>query len=126
MFHFSCFLLYVSLLWTFKPLTFILLQNEYRIKHAQKLREIGHLLCKVCEDDPFEGLIMIDALQRLSIDYRFQDEINGFLEKRSMNPIAEYIGGGNLYGIALQFRLLRQEGYFVHAGDYYLLLCTNR
>lgn len=90
-------------------------QDDYRIKHAQKFSEIKRLLCMVTEENPFDGLILIDTLQHLNIDYHFQDETKAFLERNSMNTTVEHDGSGNLYELALHFRLLRQEGYYVNA-----------
>lgn len=75
----------------------------------------------VTEENPLDGLILIDTLQRLNIDYHFQDETKAFLERNSMNTTVEHDGSGNLYELALHFRLLRQEGYYVNAGDFCLL-----
>jgi hypothetical protein len=55
---------------------------------------------------------MIDAMQRLNIDYHFEEEIEAFLTR--------YAYGWNhhcdLHETALQFRLLRQQGHFVPTG----------
>ncbi|XP_043700330.1 probable terpene synthase 13 [Telopea speciosissima] len=59
-------------------------------------------------------MMLVDALQRLCIDYHFEDEIKIFLDKlyyggsfKSTDDIVE------LHEITLHFRLLRQAGYFV-------------
>jgi hypothetical protein len=55
---------------------------------------------------------MIGAMQRLNIDYHFQEEIEEFLTR--------YACGWNhhcdLHETALRFRLLRQQGHFVPTG----------
>ncbi|KAF8409450.1 hypothetical protein HHK36_005526 [Tetracentron sinense] len=60
---------------------------------------------------------MIDALQRLGIDYHFNEEINAILTRQHGNVRAGCFSSGedSLYGVALSFRLLRQDGYYVPA-----------
>ncbi|MBA0811887.1 hypothetical protein Gohar_025901, partial [Gossypium harknessii] len=60
---------------------------------------------------------MIDAIQRLGIDHHFHHEIEQVLQRQFMlsangNGFHNY----DLHEVALRFRLLRQEGYFVPAG----------
>ncbi|KAF6146026.1 hypothetical protein GIB67_033385 [Kingdonia uniflora] len=60
-----------------------------------------------------ECLIMIDGLQRLAIDYHFEEEIEAILG-RINRSIAESDGvydDNDLYYVSLRFRLLRQNGY---------------
>lgn len=63
-------------------------------------------------------LYMIDAVQRLNIDYHFQEEIEAFLRRQYVNsstiPGGYY--GNDIHEIALCFRLLRQQGFFVPEG----------
>lgn len=76
------------------------------------------------EEDPFEGLIMIDALQRLNIDYYFQEEIEAILRRQygrfnSHNNQYDH-HDDELHVVALRFRLMRQQGYYVAPGKYIL------
>lgn len=59
---------------------------------------------------------MIDAVQRLGIEYLFKDEIEEILRRQYI--ISSTCGGHlqDLQEVALRFRLLRQEGYYVPAG----------
>ncbi|XVE51208.1 hypothetical protein DITRI_Ditri02bG0021200 [Diplodiscus trichospermus] len=59
---------------------------------------------------------MVDAIQRLGIDHHFQYEIEKVLKKQYMLPPTKVRHDYDLYEVALRFRLLRQEGYFVPAG----------
>ncbi|XVF87632.1 hypothetical protein PTKIN_Ptkin18bG0135700 [Pterospermum kingtungense] len=88
---------------------------DYRSEHANKLEAFKRIFREVGEDH-FEGLAMIDAIQRLGIDHHFQFEIENVLQKQYI--LACTNGGHNhdLHEAALRFRLLRQEGYFVPAG----------
>lgn len=60
---------------------------------------------------------MIDTVQRLGIDYYFQDEIEQILQRQY---IIFFTHGGDrhndLQEVALRFRLLRQQGYHVSPG----------
>ncbi|KAF8411308.1 hypothetical protein HHK36_003855 [Tetracentron sinense] len=89
----------------------LLMQDLFGIEHKHKLEEIKLIFGKI--EDPLESLIMIDALQRLGIDYHFQEEIKTSLSRQYGNFHAS--GDGILYEIALSFRLLRQDGYHVPA-----------
>ncbi|KAF9672217.1 hypothetical protein SADUNF_Sadunf11G0017700 [Salix dunnii] len=82
---------------------------------AEKLKKIKHFLRKEGED-PIQGLAMIDAIQRLGVDYHFQEEIDSILARQSMLS-RTFHSENNLYETALRFRLLRQQGYHVSA-DY--------
>ncbi|KAL6992694.1 lysase [Sarracenia purpurea var. burkii] len=77
------------------------------------MREVG-------EERPLEGLVMIDALQRLGIDYHFQEEIDVILQKQFIKSTQMvHPQFDHLYEVSTQFRLLRQEGYNVPADVFY-------
>lgn len=67
---------------------------------------------------PLKCLVMVDALQRLGIDYHFQEQIRAQLSRfhevttGRQNSIYE---SQALDQVSLYFRLLRQEGFYVHA-----------
>ncbi|XP_060971030.1 (3S,6E)-nerolidol synthase 1 isoform X1 [Cannabis sativa] len=70
--------------------------------------------------DPFdEGLKMIDAIQRLGIDYIFEEEIDKIIQSQSAYKFFREFEHDHhhqdLYDVALRFRLLRQHGLFVPA-----------
>lgn len=54
----------------------------------------------------------IDAMQRLGIAYHFERDIENALEQAH----ATCVHDGNLYNVALRFRLLREHGYNVSSG----------
>ncbi|TXG65410.1 hypothetical protein EZV62_006685 [Acer yangbiense] len=92
--------------------------DDIHHEHARKLKVFKHILSQVGED-PSEGLAMIDAVQRLGIDYHFQDEIEEILPRQHMiaaNYSTSTSTNDDLQQVALRFRLLRQEGYNVPAG----------
>ncbi|KAG5246829.1 (3S,6E)-nerolidol synthase [Salix suchowensis] len=89
------------------------IDNEKRLRHGKMVKEIGYILNNTDRKDPLEGLVMIDTLQRLSIDYHFREEIESFLKTQYMNFRSPNHPPLDVFGVALCFRLLRQEGYNV-------------
>lgn len=85
------------------------------MKHGQKLKETRNVLREVGKD-PFEGLVMIDALQRLGIDYHFQEEIGAVLHSQYVNCSAGRYPQHDLYEVSTRFRLFRQNFYNVPTG----------
>ncbi|KAF3432677.1 hypothetical protein FNV43_RR23779 [Rhamnella rubrinervis] len=68
--------------------------------------------------DPLSQLHLIDMLQRLGLSYHFEDQIQSILHPMHLNILAstnynEAWKHNNLHATALQFRLLRQHGYWV-------------
>ncbi|KAM1959644.1 hypothetical protein FF1_005093 [Malus domestica] len=87
----------------------ICFQNE------QKLDDLRHALIKV-GGEAVESLDMIDAVQRLGLDYHFEEEIDQILQKQHIISSTTAHGAHHptdLHEVALRFRLLRQHGYFV-------------
>ncbi|KAF9667938.1 hypothetical protein SADUNF_Sadunf15G0075100 [Salix dunnii] len=62
-----------------------------------------------------QSLDLIDAIQRLGVAYHFETEIEEALQHIYNNHIN--MEDGDLYSIALGFRLLRQHGYNVSCGN---------
>ena len=94
------------------------------MEHTKKVEEVKRVLKEVGEDT-LEALLMIDAIQRLGIDYHFHGEIEVLLQ-RLYTKFNTNDCDNDLYELALGFRLLRQEGYYVSAGEifyYFLLFC---
>nr|GEX66509.1 (3S,6E)-nerolidol synthase 1-like [Tanacetum cinerariifolium] len=91
-------------------------QNEdENTRHAELIKRVRSLMTKVT-DDSFEDLIMVDALQRLAIDYHFEDEINIILRKRyNQFNNSDLFEHKNLFEVSLCFRILRQNGFYVSA-----------
>lgn len=89
----------------------LFLQDDLRSRHEKKLKEVRTVL-KTVGERSLDGLKMIDTLQRLGIDFHFQEEIEAILKTHCMIPYSQY----NLHDVALRFRLLRQEGFHVNPG----------
>ncbi|KAL3379905.1 hypothetical protein AABB24_000521 [Solanum stoloniferum] len=62
-----------------------------------------------------EKLELIDKIQRSEVSYHFEEEIEASLQMiyEAYYECNNIFGDDNLYVVALGFRLLRQQGYFV-------------
>ncbi|KAL9455762.1 hypothetical protein AB3S75_005061 [Citrus x aurantiifolia] len=71
--------------------------------------------------DALHQLEIVDNLQRLGVSYHFEDEIKRFLSRiyNERNSRSSYHAKekqeSSLYAVALEFRLLRQHGFDMHA-----------
>ncbi|TQD77273.1 hypothetical protein C1H46_037214 [Malus baccata] len=88
------------------PLTPPCLQDDIRFQHEQKLEVFRNLLSRVGE----ESLNMIDAIQRLGIDYHFEEQIDLIISSHANTLSPQQ---NDLHEVSLRFRLLRQHGHFV-------------
>ena len=63
-------------------------------------------------------LHLIDAVQRLGVAFHFETEIEAFLQKLHNNILDNQVNDidGDLYTVALCFRLLRQQGHNIPSG----------
>ncbi|GLT76478.1 hypothetical protein SLA2020_481320 [Shorea laevis] len=86
------------------------------VEHALKLEACRNRLSQVGKASSLENLTIIDAVHRLGTGHHFQDEIEQLLLKLYLLCRNEGFQGMNLHEVALCFRLLRQQGYFVPAG----------
>ncbi|KAG9454290.1 hypothetical protein H6P81_007194 [Aristolochia fimbriata] len=89
-------------------------------KQAEKVEEVRRII--LGETDQLQSLLMVDALQRLDIDYHFTEEIKDLLLRSAQNKNFNGVRGGKIMGslhdVALSFRLLRQHGYYVSPGAF--------
>ncbi|KAL5736125.1 hypothetical protein ACOSQ2_030913 [Xanthoceras sorbifolium] len=72
-------------------------------------QEVRRILVSTTENDS-QKLCLIDDVQRLGVAYHFTKEIEDELQKLYNDSNDD---DNNLYTVALRFRLLRQEGYYV-------------
>ena len=65
-----------------------------------------------------QKLELINTIQLLGVSYHFEHEIEESLSE-IYNGYEEWIGESHdLHDVALSFRLLRQQGYYVSSGEY--------
>ncbi|KAK7328020.1 hypothetical protein VNO77_22114 [Canavalia gladiata] len=93
-----------------------LLQDDLNIYHTEKLHGFKHMLVRNTSECSPQGIYMVDAMQRLNIDYHFKEEIEAFLQRQYLIFSTGWSGYSNdLHHTALCFRLFRQQGYHVPA-----------
>ena len=82
-------------------------------------------VCRMFEDEKAMSMAdtvkLVDTLQRLGIDNHFIKDIDEALYCVHDNEL-EFANSNDLHVVALQFRLLRQHGFWVSAGKYTFLL----
>lgn len=81
----------------------------------EELKEEVRMKLVVDADDPLQKLNFIDAVQRLSLGYHFETEMEQALAQiyATYQTNENNVDDRNLYHAALLFRLLRQQGYNV-------------
>ncbi|XP_048325438.2 myrcene synthase, chloroplastic isoform X4 [Ziziphus jujuba] len=88
--------------------------GETYSKRAEEPKEQVRAIIEEAVDDPLLQLNLIDTLQRLGLSYHFQDHIHTILKAmHNTQAWRNEIINNNLYATALDFRLLRQHGYWV-------------
>ncbi|KAI6704858.1 hypothetical protein NL676_007820 [Syzygium grande] len=88
--------------------------DDSRIKHEKKVKSLIDFLNKMV-NEPVESLIIVDTIQRLGIKSLFREQIKAILQWQYTHFSSLNHGKDDVYEIALRFRLLRQEGYYVPA-----------
>ena len=90
-----------------------------KVKHLEDLKEeIRRKLMNVASNSnsTSQQLKFVDALQHLGVAYHFEREIEEVLQLiHDSYPNGDDMEG-DIYNVALQFRLLRQAGYNVSCG----------
>ncbi|PIA50671.1 hypothetical protein AQUCO_01200115v1 [Aquilegia coerulea] len=90
--------------------------NEKRIEELKK--QMKSLLCSASGNDLLQELELIDNIQRLGLAYHFEMEIQTMLQRIFEDADIQVLDHNvdhcaNLHRVSLQFRLLRQAGYYV-------------
>ncbi|CAO2035554.1 unnamed protein product [Urochloa humidicola] len=92
------------------PAELLAMKEEARAKEEEVRRRL--VLAAASAADPVAKLELVDALQRIGVDYRFGKEIDGLL--RSVYDAKDHRGCGedddDLYLTSLRFYLLRKHG----------------
>lgn len=90
------------------------MQDGFHRKFAL-VEDVKHELKTNVNHNRLDNLVLIDALQRMGIDYHFQEEIESVLEEEYVQS-ACFLKYQTHFEVSLCFRLLRQQGYYVPAG----------
>ncbi|KAL2475528.1 S-(+)-linalool synthase [Abeliophyllum distichum] len=93
------------------------LGDEFLKEYEQKLEDVRELLNSEELENKIESLMLVDAIQRLGVDYHFQEEIEAILRQHYLAATTCVDGYSyyTLHDLSLFFRLLRQQGFFIPA-----------
>ncbi|KAG5596803.1 hypothetical protein H5410_038035 [Solanum commersonii] len=89
--------------------------NEWEEKEHKDLKEEVRKMLVISPSKSFQKLELINTIQLLGVAYHFEHEIEETLSN-IYNGYEEWIGEfceSDLHVVALSFRLLRQQGYYV-------------
>nr|KAJ0209242.1 hypothetical protein LSAT_V11C400179620 [Lactuca sativa] len=94
------------------------LQMEQPIKYSEHLQEVRNLL-KHVQDEPLKSMDMVNALQKLCINHHFKEEIDSILKTHYTKIFNGHVSNHDqsLYEVSINFRILRQQGYYIPADD---------
>lgn len=93
-----------------------IMQEEKYCERVEKLKEEVRRMLEKTMTNSLGQLELIDILQRLGIYYHFEEEIDGALKQIYVNYKKRDHHNEELYATALEFRLLRQQGYHAPQG----------
>lgn len=86
--------------------------------------EVKQVFVRNIRKNTDECLSMVDSIQRLGMEYNFEEEIEATLERKHTMLRFQNFQRNEYQGLsqaAFQFRMLRQEGYYISPG----LFCDN-
>ncbi|CAA3015067.1 (3S,6E)-nerolidol synthase 1-like isoform X1 [Olea europaea subsp. europaea] len=94
--------------WTILEATSELSKPQQIILNGQNFKEL---------ENQIESLMLVDAIQRLDVDYHFQEEIEAVLRRHYMEATTCFDGYSyyTLHDLSLFFRLLREHGFSISA-----------
>ncbi|KAK4361218.1 hypothetical protein RND71_020170 [Anisodus tanguticus] len=90
--------------------------NEREEKQHEDLKEELRKMLLKAPSKSLQKIELINTIQRLGVGYHFEREIEdslSYLYNSYEEWIGQFDGSDNLHAIALSFRLLRQQGYYV-------------
>ncbi|GAB2240206.1 hypothetical protein Droror1_Dr00020724 [Drosera rotundifolia] len=90
-------------------------EKKKTIYEESAIKKISNALMKSYRHESLEGLTLVDAIQRLGIEYYFEGEIKAILDQQYLKLHVGVEHSAALNETALRFGLLRQEGYCVSA-----------
>ena len=91
------------------------MQEEKYARQLDELKDDVKRLIHAETDDPLAKLELLDTVQRLGLNHRFQNDVKQAINV-IYNNISEASLSDDLYTTALQFRMLREHGYTVSQG----------
>ncbi|PHT73341.1 hypothetical protein T459_24126 [Capsicum annuum] len=97
--------------------------EEEEKQHDDLKEEVRKMLVMMAPSKYLQKLDLINTIQRLGIAYHFECEIEESLSYMytCYEEWIDEVDDDDLHAIAICFRLLRQQGYYVSCGKY----CSN-
>ncbi|XP_040987076.1 (-)-germacrene D synthase-like [Juglans microcarpa x Juglans regia] len=91
------------------------LETDVKMRQQiQELKENVRTMLTATVEKPSQKLNLVDAIQRLGVSYHFDNEIQAILQQlQKTHESDELEYNDDLHTVALLFRLLRQDGYYV-------------
>jgi hypothetical protein len=88
---------------------------------VQELKEAVRRMLASPVEKLSQKLNLIDVIQRLGVSYQFENEIEKALQQLhiTFHDSNDHENDDDLYTVALQFRLLRQQGYRISCGKFF-------
>ncbi|KEH31174.1 putative (3S,6E)-nerolidol synthase [Medicago truncatula] len=103
-------------------------KDDLHIRHAKALDEVKQVFVRNIRKNTDECLSMVDSIQRLGMEYNFEEEIEATLERKHTMLRFQNFQRNEYQGLsqaAFQFRMLRQEGYYI-SPDIFDKFCDNK
>ncbi|KAL4619300.1 hypothetical protein ACB092_06G069100 [Castanea dentata] len=104
------------------------LEAEDNLKlQVQEMKEGVRRMLTSPLEEPSQKLNLIDLLQRLGVSYHYENEIEKTLQQlhRTLYDRDDQENVDDLYNVAIQFRLLRQQGYYISCDKFSKFKDTN-
>lgn len=99
-------------------LLYSLIQDGFdSTKFGLLMKDVKYALRTQINNNNNNNLVLVDTLQRMGIEHHFQQEIQSILQKEYEQNTC-FLKYQNHHDFSLCFRLLRQEGYHVSAGNW--------
>nr|POF14722.1 (-)-germacrene d synthase [Quercus suber] len=106
---------------------FLEIEDNWKLQVQEMKEEVRRRLTSPVEE-PSQKLKLIDLLQRLGVSYHYENEIEKTLQQlhRTLYDRDDQENADDLYNVALQFRLFRQQGYYISCDKFSKFMDTNR
>ncbi|KAK4576358.1 hypothetical protein RGQ29_027073 [Quercus rubra] len=105
---------------------FLEIEDNLKLQVQEMKEEVRRMLTSPVEE-PSQKLNLIDLLQRLGVSYHYENEIEKTLQQlhKTLYDRDDQENADDLYNVALQFRLLRQQGYYISCDKFSKFKDTN-
>ncbi|KAK4345106.1 hypothetical protein RND71_035282 [Anisodus tanguticus] len=103
----------------------VLLHHDgFNTKFERLVKDVKYALRTEGNDNRLDNLALVYVIQRMGIEYHFQEEIESILQKEHVES-ACFLKYQTPFDVSLCFRLLRQESYHVPADVFKIFIKNN-